>query len=105
LLPLLLVLFLSAPNQSFGIEKESKPLSVTTDPSELRTDGAARYSGMDEAVNEKLAQNAGRAAREPYIDTEGMGDLWNLLLLSAGGVCGFIVGKYGHLLWGRKKVN
>jgi hypothetical protein len=34
-----------------------------------------------------------------------MGDLWNLLLLSAGGVCGFIVGKYGHLLWGRKKVN
>ncbi len=105
LLPLLLVLFLSAPNQSFGIEKESKPLSIKADPSEVRTDGASRYTGMDEAVNEKLAQTAGRTAREPYIDTEGMGDLWNLLLLSAGGVCGFIVGKYGHLLWGRKKVD
>jgi hypothetical protein len=30
-----------------------------------------------------------------------MGDLWNALLLSAGGICGFIMGKYSHLLWGR----
>ena len=105
LLPLLFVLFLAAPNQSFGIENELKPLPVTADPSDVRSEGAGRFSGMDETVNEKMAQNAGRAAREPYIDTEKMGDLWNLLLLSAGGVCGFIVGKYGHLLWGRKKIE
>ena len=104
-MPLLFVLFLAAPNQSFGIENESKPLPVTADPSEVRPEGEGRFSGMDETVNDKLAQNAGRAAREPYIDTEKMGDLWNLLLLSAGGVCGFIVGKYGHLLWGRKKIE
>ena len=30
-----------------------------------------------------------------------MGDLWNLLLLGAGGVCGFIIGRWWHLLWGR----
>ena len=80
-------------------------MPVTADPSEVRPEGEGRFSGMDETVNEKMAQNAGRAAREPYIDTEKMGDLWNLLLLSAGGVCGFIVGKYGHLLWGRKKIE
>jgi hypothetical protein len=56
---------------------------------------------MDEAVNEHMAENAGRPAREPYVDTESMGDLWNALLLSAGGICGFIMGKYSHLLWGR----
>ena len=59
------------------------------------------FTGMDEAVNETLAEAAGRPAREPYIDTEAMGDLWNLLLLSAGGVCGFVVGRWWHLLWGR----
>ena len=105
LLPLFFVLFLAAPNQIFGIENESKPSPVMADLTEVRPEGAARYSGMDEMVNEKMAQNAGRAAREPYIDTEKMGDLWNLLLLSAGGVCGFIVGKYGHLLWGRKRIE
>lgn len=104
-LPLLFILFLAAPNQGFGIENESKPLPVMAKPSEVRPEGAVPFSGMDETVNEILAQNAGRAAREPYIDTEKMGDLWNLLLLSAGGVCGFIVGKYGHLLWGRRKIE
>jgi cobalt/nickel transport system permease protein len=105
LLPLLFVSFLAAPDQSFGIENESKPLPVTADSSEVRPEGAGRFSGMDETVNEKMAQNAGRATRDPYIDTEKMGDLWNLLLLSAGGVCGYIVGKYGHLLWGPKKIE
>jgi cobalt/nickel transport system permease protein len=105
LLPLLFASFLAAPDHSFGIENESKPLPVTADPSEVRPEGAGRFSGMDETVNEKMAQNAGRAARDPYIGTEKMGDLWNLLLLSAGGVCGFIIGKYGHLLWGRRKIE
>lgn len=102
---LLFALFLAGPNQSFGFENESKPLPESAEPSAARPTGTVRFSGMDEIVNEKLAQNAGRAAREPYINTEKMGDLWNLLLLAAGGVCGFIVGKYGHLLWGRRKIE
>jgi cobalt/nickel transport system permease protein len=61
-----------------------------------------KFAGMDEAVNEKMAEAAGRSARAPYIDTESMGDLWNLLLLSAGGICGFIMGRWWHLLWGNR---
>jgi hypothetical protein len=57
---------------------------------------------MDEAVNERLAADAGRPPRDPFIDTESMGDLWNLLLLTAGGCCGFVVGRWWHLLWGRR---
>lgn len=59
------------------------------------------FAGMDEAVNEHLAEAAGLPARDPYIDTEGLGDLWNLLLLGAGGVCGFVIGRGWHVLYGR----
>jgi cobalt/nickel transport system permease protein len=73
-------------------------------PSESAPAGKpAAFSGMDEAVNERLAEAAGRPAREPFINTEAMGDLWNLLLLSAGGICGFVFGRYWHLLWGRRR--
>ncbi len=61
------------------------------------------YSGMDEAVNDHFAEAAGRPARDPYINTEAMGDLWNLLLLGAGAVCGYIVGRNRDLLWGTRK--
>ena len=64
---------------------------------------APAFTGMDEAVNERLANAAGRPAREPFINTEAMGDLWNFLLLSAGGICGFVFGRYWHLLWGRRR--
>ena len=57
---------------------------------------------MDESVNEHLAEAAGRPARDPYINTEAMGDLWNMLLLGAGAVCGFIVGRHWDLLWGKR---
>jgi len=62
----------------------------------------ALFTGMDEAVNEKLAEAAGQPARDPYINTEAMGDLWNMMLLAAGGVCGFVVGRWWHLLWGKR---
>ncbi len=58
-------------------------------------------AGMDEVVNENLAEAAGLPARDPYINTEAMGDLWNMLLLLGGGICGFIIGRWWHLLWGR----
>lgn len=59
-------------------------------------------AGMDEAVNEQMAEQAGLKVRDPLIDTESMGDLWNTLLLLAGGLCGFTVGRWWHLLWGNR---
>ena len=63
----------------------------------------SELSGMDEVVNERLADQAGITVRTPYIDTEAMGDLWNSLLLLAGGICGFIMGRWWHLLWDKPK--
>ncbi|MBI4180057.1 hypothetical protein HY522_11615 [bacterium] len=60
------------------------------------------FSGMDEAVNERMAENAGAAPRSPYIDTESLGDIWNMLLLGAGGICGFVIGRWWHLLFGNR---
>jgi hypothetical protein len=59
------------------------------------------FPGMDESVNEALAEEAGVPSRDPLIDTEAMGELWNLLLLVAGGVCGFLLGRHWDQLWGR----
>jgi hypothetical protein len=64
---------------------------------------ATRFPGMDESVNESLAEGAGAPARTPYLDVESLGDLWNLILLLGGGLCGFIVGRYWDHLWGRPK--
>jgi hypothetical protein len=61
------------------------------------------FTGLDEAVNETLAEQAGRPARDPLIDTEAWGELWNLLLLGAGAICGFIVGRYWNQIWGRDR--
>jgi hypothetical protein len=63
--------------------------------------GTPEFSGLDEVVNEALAEEAGRPARDPFIDTEAWGELWNLLLLGAGAVCGFVVGRYWNQIWGR----
>jgi hypothetical protein len=61
------------------------------------------FSGMDNSVNKKLAEEAGAPARDPYIDTERMGELWNLLLLGAGGACGFVVGRRWHQIFDRPR--
>jgi len=78
---------------------------AATDPTD--TNGQAQPTGMrgmDEAVNEHMAVSAGRFPRSPYINMEAMGDVWNCALLLAGGICGFIVGRWWHLLFGRRKV-
>jgi hypothetical protein len=64
-------------------------------------DGPA-FPGMDESVNEALAEEAGVPSRDPLLDTESMGELWNLLLLAAGGVCGFLLGRHWDQLWGKR---
>ena len=62
----------------------------------------AGFTGMDEAVNERLSELAGLKPREPYINLESKGDLWNAALLLGGGICGFILGRWWHLLFSRR---
>jgi len=62
-----------------------------------------RFVGMDQSVNVDLAEKAGAPAREPYINVEKWGDLWNLLLLLGGGACGFVIGRYWDHIWGRRR--
>jgi cobalt/nickel transport system permease protein len=59
------------------------------------------FTGMDEAVNEAMANRAGANAHDPYIDLEKQGDVWNFVLLMGGGIAGFIVGINWHQLFGK----
>ncbi len=59
------------------------------------------WSGVDEAVVEKIAKEHGREARQPLINTEG--DLLLFVFLIAGGVAGFAGGYYWRMLVSEKK--
>jgi hypothetical protein len=63
----------------------------------------ARFPGMDQSVNVDLADKAGIPARKPYLNFEEWGDLWNLMLLLGGGVCGFVVGRHWDQIWGKSR--
>lgn len=63
----------------------------------------AGFPGMDEAVNEKIAVESGAKPRDPYINFEAMGDLWNFVLMLGGGSAGFVMGRYWHILFERKQ--
>ena len=63
------------------------------------------FPGMDEAVNEKLAENAGLKPKDPLINIESMGDLWNAFLLIAGGICGFVIGRWWDLISKKKNLG
>ena len=52
-----------------------------------------KWSGVDEAVVKKFAEQAGRPGREPYINT-GEGDMLLFVFLIAGTVGGFVGGYY-----------
>jgi cobalt/nickel transport system permease protein len=53
----------------------------------------SKWPGVDEAVVKKIAEDAGRPAREPFLDF-GEGDIQLFLFLIAGTVGGFIAGYY-----------
>jgi ABC-type cobalt transport system substrate-binding protein len=58
---------------------------------------AAKWGGVDESVVEKYAEEHGRAARDPLINTD-QGDLLLFLFLIAGATGGFIGGYYWRKL-------
>lgn len=57
------------------------------------THSRTSWSGVDEAVVEKIAKEHGREARAPLIDP-GNGDLLLFAFLVAGAVGGFAAGYY-----------
>jgi ABC-type cobalt transport system substrate-binding protein len=65
---------------------------------------AAKWAGVDESVVEKYAEEHGRAARDPIINTD-QGDLLLFLFLLAGAIGGFIGGYYWRILTENKDRN
>ncbi len=82
-------------NEAFSQEKNNNNLEIISKKDKI--------IGMDEAVNEKMARSAGVAPRAPYIDLQALGDVWNAVMMFAGGICGFIIGRWWHLLFGGVK--
>jgi len=60
------------------------------------------WSGVDESVVEHYAEEAGRPARDPYINTD-QGDLLLFVFLLAGACGGFVAGYSFHVLFSRKR--
>jgi ABC-type cobalt transport system substrate-binding protein len=63
---------------------------------------AAKWTGVDEAVVERIAKEHGREAKEPLIDMEH-GDLPLFLFLIAGTLGGFAAGYYWKTLLIQRK--
>lgn len=63
---------------------------------------AAKWTGVDEAVIEKIAKEHGREAKEPLVD-KGDGDLLLFLFLAAGAAGGFAAGYYWKTLLIQRK--
>jgi len=61
-----------------------------------------KWSGVDESVIEKFANEHGREAREPFINTD-QGDLLLFVFLFAGAVGGFIGGYSWRTLTEKRK--
>lgn len=61
---------------------------------------AGEWSGVDETVVEHYAEQAGRPAWAPFINTD-QGDLLLFVFLLAGAIGGFIMGYYWRVLFKR----
>ncbi len=70
----------------------------------LTSASAAEWGGVDESVVEKYAEEHGRAARDPFINTD-QGDLLLFVFLLAGAVGGFAAGYYWRELMERRPQN
>ena len=64
--------------------------------------GPRPYTGLDESVVEKIAEEHGREARRPLLDP-GEGDLLLFAFLVAGVVGGFAAGYYWRSLVVKRK--
>ena len=60
-----------------------------------------RWSGVDEAVVERIATASGRPPQAPLINTD-QGDLLLFLFLTAGAIGGFVAGWSARSLFGKR---
>jgi ABC-type cobalt transport system substrate-binding protein len=63
-----------------------------------------KWGGVDESVVEKYAEEHGREARDPYINTD-QGDLLLFVFLLGGAVGGFAAGYYWRELMEKAPQN
>lgn len=98
-----LVLGMTAGNLSLSSEALASSAALAAKGADIKTGKPGAYTGMDEKVNEAMAETAGAKPHDPYINLEDKGDVWNAMLLAGGGLAGFIIGRSWHLLFGRDK--
>jgi cobalt/nickel transport system permease protein len=84
-----------------GLRAAEAPLAPQPVSAQAQAAPHKGFTGMDEAVNEAMANQAGAKAHDPYINLEKQGDVWNFVLLMGGGIAGFIVGVNWHHLFGK----
>lgn len=100
---LLLVLGMAVGFMGLASEaRAAEPVAVEAEGTP-KAEKPKAYTGMDEKVNEAMAEKAGAKPHDPYINLEAMGDVWNTMLLAGGALAGFIVGRWWHLLFVRQK--
>ncbi len=66
-----------------------------------QADADGKWPGVDEAVVNKFAENAGRSPSGPFLNF-GEGDIQLFLFLIAGSVGGFVAGYYYRDLFGSR---
>lgn len=91
-------LFAMQPHDFLAVEPQPSSKMMEIPSQKPAQPPSASFSGMDEAVNEKLAENAGRPPSAPFVNIHANGDLGNALLLIAGGLCGFVIGRGWHFI-------
>lgn len=96
-----LLLGMTAGILSLSSDARASATVTTTEECNLKSGKPKAYTGMDQKVNEAIAEAAGARPHAPYINLEERGDVWNAMLLAGGGVAGFIIGRNWHLLFGR----
>jgi len=86
--------------QTFGIVLLLLAISFIRVPA---SSALEKWSGVDETVVGKFANEHGRAAREPLIHPDG--DLLLFLFLIAGVLGGFVAGYYWRMLVAEKALK
>jgi cobalt/nickel transport system permease protein len=96
---LITVAFLGVSRTAWAGQSEPGAISPSASASAPASESKSGFTGMDEAVNEHMSEVAGLKVHEPYINLESKGDVWIAALLLAGGISGFILGRWWHLLF------
>lgn len=102
-LAILLMCGIAVSGLSLSTEVWASGFASVTVEEKTKADKSGTYTGMDEKVNEAMAEAAGAKPHDPFINFENKGDVWNAMLLAGGGLAGFIIGRGWHLLFGRAK--